>query len=36
MDTFSETGVAHFEQILFDVKRYQVIVGARDTNFNVN
>jgi hypothetical protein len=33
MDQFSETGVSHFSEILFDVKRHQLIVGARDTLF---
>ena len=33
MDQFTETGVSHFSEILFDVKRYQLIVGARDALF---
>ncbi len=33
MDQFTETGVTHFSEILFDVKRYQLIVGARDALF---
>jgi hypothetical protein len=33
MDQFTETGISHFSEILFDVKRYQLIVGARDALF---
>lgn len=36
VDTFSETGVGFFSQILFDVKRYQLIVGARDALFRLS
>lgn len=36
MNSFTEIGVGYFEQILFDVKRYQLIVGARDTLFRLS
>ena len=36
METFTETGVSHFTEILFDVKRYQLIVGARDALFRLS
>ena len=36
VDTFSETGISFFSQILFDVKRYQLIVGARDALFRLS
>ena len=36
VETFSETGISHFTEILFDVKRYQLIVGARDALFRLS
>ena len=36
MEQFTETGVGHFSEILFDVKRYQLIVGARDALFRLS
>ena len=36
MDTFEETGVRYFSEIVFDVKRYQMIVGARDALFRLS
>ena len=33
MDQFAETGISHYSEILFDVKRHQLIVGARDSLF---
>ena len=36
VETFTETGISHFTEILFDVKRYQLIVGARDALFRLS
>ena len=36
MDTFEETGVRYFSEIVFDVKRYQMIVGARDALYRLS
>ena len=36
IETFTETGISHFTEILFDVKRYQLIVGARDALFRLS
>ena len=36
MEHFTETGIGHFSEILFDVKRYQLIVGARDALFRLS
>ena len=36
METFSETGIGHFSEILFNVKRYELIVGARDALFRLS
>ena len=36
MESFTETGVGHFSEILFDVRRYQLIVGARDALFRLS
>ena len=36
MEQFTETGIGHFSEILFDVKRYQLIVGARDALFRLS
>ena len=36
MERFTETGIGHFSEILFDVKRYQLIVGARDALFRLS
>ena len=36
MEQFTETGIGHFSEILFDVKRYQIIVGARDALFRLS
>ena len=36
MDTFTDTGVSHFSEFVFNVKRYQIIVGARDALFRLS
>ena len=36
VETFTDTGISHFTEILFDVKRYQLIVGARDALFRLS
>ena len=36
VESFTETGVSHYTEILFDVKRYQLIVGARDALFRLS
>ena len=36
MDTFEDTGVRYFSEIVFDLKRYQMIVGARDALYRLS
>ena len=36
LDSFEETGVRYFSEIVFDVKRYQMIVGARDALYRLS
>ncbi|TRY69068.1 hypothetical protein TCAL_11284 [Tigriopus californicus] len=36
LDQFSDEGVRHFSEILFDYRRYQVIVGARDALYRLS
>ena len=36
MDTFTDAGVSHFSEIVFHVKMYQIIVGARDALYRLS
>ena len=36
LDSFSDPGVKHFSELLFDLSKYQMIVGARDTIYKLS